>query len=712
MPKPVLTIGMIVKNEIRCLERCLKALQPLRDAVPCELIIADTGSDDGTREIAEKYADLVFDFPWINDFSAARNAVLDRAGGEWFLSVDADEYLDDSTELAAYLKNPGAALYDLCGIIIRNYASADLTGVFSDFMAIRMARMAAGLRYRGAIHEMWATEGDVQVFGLRKTVFHHDGYVGFGGKSERAKAKQKRNMDLLKKALEKDPGSLKTLMQCVDSSAGSDEYMRYIRDAVKGVEEKRPGWDRIGPPIFRSAVNAANAKQLEEFREWVREAEELFPDSLYTRLSINRAVLNAAFSDKDYPEVIRRGEIYFRAMEDYNAGNFNAAELCAGTLDICPEYEDSVRIFTADSYFHEKRYEEARDTILRADGSRLDPSQASNYIGILFNLHAQSGLDMRPYIVDFWEKIGSETPRKGWGMLRRNAVMTQSARAYTPAFREEEERNNFRHAYTLFLPLKGECELGTAAAVLETEDTEELENLLSLVQRWEDFPIPAFSHALRRGVRFPLPGKPLKMEEMDVLAIHLAENQEDVSEAFQMSDGDSGVQTLAWKKALVMSAVRNCKWEDAEQGMNLARTLAEVEREFLRFSYTEEALQKENLCILPPLHRFGWYCSQAFDALEHGDAAGYARHLREGLTSCESMKDMVEFLLEHTPELQIPEPKPSGELMELAGKVRVMLSAYAPDDPAVAAIKASPVYRKVATLIEGPDLMLVGGLKQ
>ena len=107
MPKPVLTIGMIVKNEIRCLERCLKALQPLRDALPCELIIADTGSDDGTREIAEKYADLVFDFPWINDFSAARNSVLDRASGEWFISVDADEYLDeDCTELVEHLKHP------------------------------------------------------------------------------------------------------------------------------------------------------------------------------------------------------------------------------------------------------------------------------------------------------------------------------------------------------------------------------------------------------------------------------------------------------------------------------------------------------------------------------------------------------------------------------------------------------------------------------
>lgn len=52
MAKPVLSIGMIVKNEIRCLERCLKSLEPLRKTIPCELVIADTGSTDGSREVA------------------------------------------------------------------------------------------------------------------------------------------------------------------------------------------------------------------------------------------------------------------------------------------------------------------------------------------------------------------------------------------------------------------------------------------------------------------------------------------------------------------------------------------------------------------------------------------------------------------------------------------------------------------------------------
>ena len=60
---------------------------------------------------------------------------------------------------------------------------------------------------------------------------------------------------------------------------------------------------------------------------------------------------------------------------------------------------------------------------------------------------------------------------------------------------------------------------------------------------------------------------------------------------------------------------------------------------------------------------------------------------------------MVEFLLEHTPALQAPPPSP--ELLELAEKVRTMLAAYPADDPAVAALKASPVYLKVAHLIEG-----------
>ncbi len=65
------------------------------------------------------------------------------------------------------------------------------------------------------------------------------------------------------------------------------------------------------------------------------------------------------------------------------------------------------------------------------------------------------------------------------------------------------------------------------------------------------------------------------------------------------------------------------------------------------------------------------------------------------------MKLMVEFLTKHTPELQAPPPSP--ELRALAEQVRTMLAAYDPEDPAVQAIKANPVYQRVAYLIEGDN---------
>ena len=64
------------------------------------------------------------------------------------------------------------------------------------------------------------------------------------------------------------------------------------------------------------------------------------------------------------------------------------------------------------------------------------------------------------------------------------------------------------------------------------------------------------------------------------------------------------------------------------------------------------------------------------------------------------MKHLVDFLLENTPELQAPPESPAPELLELAEKVRALLAQYDPADPAVAVLKASPAYQKVAHLIE------------
>ena len=70
-----ISLCMIVKNEEKILSRCLDSVADLVD----EIIIADTGSADATKEIARKYTKHIYDFKWTDDFSEARNFVFSKA---------------------------------------------------------------------------------------------------------------------------------------------------------------------------------------------------------------------------------------------------------------------------------------------------------------------------------------------------------------------------------------------------------------------------------------------------------------------------------------------------------------------------------------------------------------------------------------------------------------------------------------------------------
>lgn len=87
-----ISICMIVKNEERVISRCLDSVCDLAE----EIIIVDTGSTDSTMQIVSEYKHVkLYQFPWVNDFSAARNYAFSMATKEYIYSVDADEVLDE-----------------------------------------------------------------------------------------------------------------------------------------------------------------------------------------------------------------------------------------------------------------------------------------------------------------------------------------------------------------------------------------------------------------------------------------------------------------------------------------------------------------------------------------------------------------------------------------------------------------------------------------
>lgn len=84
-----ISLCMITKDEEDFLPQCFDSVKALVD----EIIVVDTGSTDGTVDIAATYGAKIYHHPWEDDYSKHRNQAIAYAGGEWILVMDADEVI-------------------------------------------------------------------------------------------------------------------------------------------------------------------------------------------------------------------------------------------------------------------------------------------------------------------------------------------------------------------------------------------------------------------------------------------------------------------------------------------------------------------------------------------------------------------------------------------------------------------------------------------
>jgi len=133
---------LIVRDEAARLPACLAALRWAD-----EVVVHDTGSRDATPAIARAAGAVVVEGEWTGDFSAARNRALERATGDWVLSVDADEVA--AVEVPALRALLDAVPDDDLLVTIEN-AGEGSTGYA--FTTVRLFRRA-GARWAGRVHE-------------------------------------------------------------------------------------------------------------------------------------------------------------------------------------------------------------------------------------------------------------------------------------------------------------------------------------------------------------------------------------------------------------------------------------------------------------------------------------------------------------------------------------------------------------------------------
>ncbi len=422
-----LSIGMIVKNEEAILEECLQALEPLRRAVPSELIIADTGSTDRTMEIAEKYADTLFQIPWSGDFGAARNETLDRAQGEWFFYIDADEVLDaDCEALIHLLQSEEAKKYQTISMIRYEYADSTRKE-FTTTYYMRIHRRIPGNRFARKIHEtLIAYSPIVQL----PTLVHHSGY-----QKEVFREKQLRNRPLL----EQEPGPMtpRRLRELSDTYAfdipwEADRKKELLYQAIE--MESQDQSLGMYPSVYTSLANLCLA--LKEYAEAERIAKQYLngragKPPLMSDMEINY-ILGLSLHNQDaFSRAVAPLKQYQALYEQYHAGKLCTEDAGSVTLASAGKGEWMLTNFLlAFGYAKLGEYQTARAYLDRTDRKLLLPTHWKLSAAVDVIYAAESGDVSRLWETCHWlQQLPSREP-----LVESLQLFAQNAGQLTPAF--------------------------------------------------------------------------------------------------------------------------------------------------------------------------------------------------------------------------------------------------------------------------------------
>ncbi|MDR0222016.1 MAG: glycosyltransferase family 2 protein [Oscillospiraceae bacterium] len=637
-----LSVGMIVKNEEKFLEKCLEALKPLLSAVKSELIIVDTGSSDKTVEIAERYADKVLNFEWVNDFSAARNFGLKKCVGEWFMFLDADDHFDgDFSEMTEFFNDKAkSAKYNSAYYVTRNYSKPG-DDAHSDLFVQRIARRTPELCFTGKIHE--TLDNLFLPSYYFKTFAHHYGYV-FESK-EQKEAKRARNLGLLLKALEEEPDSIRVLCQIADCTDDKKEAENYFLKAIELLKKADYPYAYVKP--YLCAVNYYSDRDSEKAAfyadEYIKTAksDETHLIDAYAYKAV------ALYRRQRYGECV---EAILKYREYY--GKFRNDELDKSTM-----------IFCIVNYLDEKKYNFLTGlvAVCRAKEERFDEAYR--------RLEEAYGINDAEYVKDVSSDVFQEAVFAVSDVAKGRADFNKLAEYYSAvvAAGDNDKLNFFNAALEkLYYESEDPERFASEASAASNEGFFGLMGLISLTdgEKLQEFldgftPISSgkphgysemFYLAIKYGANLSSLIQKLKREQMEESLVAISRNHSDyarlvldycVKERFTGS-----VKELFFAVSALERAALSPNGLSAPEKAFLFENFTDMAAIYVANVYNPDLLNDSDIGALSELHRFGYYMAVGRNALEKGDKLGYARALKEALRNYEEMKDVISFLLD------------------------------------------------------------------
>lgn len=142
-PVPV-SVCIIVRNEEACLEQALESTAGLAD----EVVVVDTGSTDGTLDIARQFGCRVVTGADRMHKAQSRNLAASKALGQWVVVLDADERIQEPIKVRRYIQETDALV-----LYVRVAYMNDQNQETMSFSQIRAWKRGV-MRYKYRAHEL------------------------------------------------------------------------------------------------------------------------------------------------------------------------------------------------------------------------------------------------------------------------------------------------------------------------------------------------------------------------------------------------------------------------------------------------------------------------------------------------------------------------------------------------------------------------------
>lgn len=164
---PRLSVAIITYNEEKVIRRTLESVKWAD-----EIVVVDSGSTDGTTAVCREYTDKVFIRGWLG-YADQKNFAIDKTTGDWVLSLDADEPIEDhlAQEIRNIISSP--AHFNGYRIPRKTYflgKGIKYGGWYPDYN-LRLFRKGTGKFIDRAVHEAIQVEGAVGT--TRHAILHY-----------------------------------------------------------------------------------------------------------------------------------------------------------------------------------------------------------------------------------------------------------------------------------------------------------------------------------------------------------------------------------------------------------------------------------------------------------------------------------------------------------------------------------------------------------